>query len=96
SSHRGLMRRVGMDRALQEQSVNGKGMELIANWRAVETAYIETLAKEHIPDFKRANVGSHKYMKVKQYKEYAETKSVVEKQVQEKETYLQRVDKEVK
>jgi len=96
SSHRGLTKRVGMDRALQEQGVNGKGMELIANWRAVETAYIETLAKEHIPDFERANVGSHKYMKVKQYKEYAETKSVVEKQVQEKETYLQRVDKEVK
>ncbi|AZR80790.1 mobilization protein (plasmid) [Bacillus thuringiensis] len=96
SSHRGLMKRVGMDRALQEQGVNGKGMELITNWRAVETAYIETLAKEHIPDFERANVGSHKYMKVKQYKEYAETKSVVEKQVQEKETYLQRVDKEVK
>lgn len=96
ASSRGLTKRVGMDRALQQQSVNGKGMELIANWRAVETAYIETLAKEHIPDFKRANVGSHKYMKVKQYKEYAETKSVVEKQVQEKETYLQRVDKEVK
>ncbi|MGG0261994.1 plasmid recombination protein [Bacillus mycoides] len=96
SSHRGLTKRVGMDRALQEQGVNGKGMELIANWRAVETAYIEILAKEHIPDFERANVGSHKYMKVKQYKEYAETKSVVEKQVQEKENYLQRVDKEVK
>lgn len=96
ASSRGLTKRVGMDRALQEQGVNGKGMELIANWRAIETAYIETLAKERIPDFERANVGSHKYMKVKQYKEYAETKSVVEKQVQEKETYLQRVDKEVK
>ncbi|OOR55860.1 mobilization protein [Bacillus mycoides] len=96
SSSRGLTKRVGMDRALQQQGVEGKGMELIANWRAIETAYIETLAKEHIPDFERANVGSHKYMKVKQYKEYAETKSVVEKQVQEKETYLQRVDKEVK
>ena len=61
---------------------------------AVETAYIESLAKELIPNFERANVGSHKYMKVKQYKEYAETKTVVEKQVQEKEIYLQRVDKE--
>ncbi|UIJ70214.1 plasmid recombination protein (plasmid) [Bacillus cereus] len=96
SSSRGLTKRVGMDRALQQQGVEGKGMELIANWRALETAYIETLAKEHIPDFERANVGSHKYMKVKQYKEYAEAKSVVEKQVQAKETYLQRVDKEVK
>ncbi|MHA4119499.1 plasmid recombination protein, partial [Bacillus cereus] len=27
SSHRGLTKRVGMDRALQQQSVNGKGME---------------------------------------------------------------------
>lgn len=54
----------------KQQGVEGKGMELIANWRVVETAYIETLAKEHIPDFERANVGSHKYMKVKQYKEY--------------------------
>ncbi|MCQ6343823.1 plasmid recombination protein [Bacillus cereus] len=92
----GLTKRVGMDRALQQQGVEGKGMELIANWRAVETAYIESLAKELIPNFERANVGSHKYMKVKQYKEYAETKTVVEKQVQEKEIYLQRVDKEVK
>ncbi|MBG9585332.1 mobilization protein, partial [Bacillus thuringiensis] len=96
SSHRGLTKRVGMDRALQQQGVEGKGMELISNWRAVETAYIESLAKEFIPNFERANVGSHKYMKVKQYKEYAETKTVVEKQVQEKEIYLQRVDKEVK
>ncbi|MEV0006500.1 plasmid recombination protein, partial [Micromonospora sp. NPDC050980] len=95
-SSRGLTRRVGMDRALQEQGVNGKGMELIANWRMIETAYIEALAKECIPDFERANVGSHKYMKVKQYKEYAETKSIVEKQVQKKETYLQRVEKKVK
>ncbi|MES5963258.1 plasmid recombination protein, partial [Bacillus cereus group sp. MG7w] len=96
ASSRGLTKRVGMDRALQEQGVEGKGMELIANWRQIETAYIETLAKEYIPDFERANIGSHKYMKVRQYKEYAETKSVVEKQVQEKETYLQQVDKEVK
>lgn len=96
TSSRGLTKRVGMDRALQEQGVEGKGIELIANWRIQETRYIESLAKEHIPDFERANVGSHKYMKVKQYKEYAETKSVVEKQIQEKEMYLQRVDKEVK
>lgn len=40
-------------------------MEPIANWRTIETVYIETLAKEYILDFKRANVGSHKYMKVR-------------------------------
>ncbi|PGC97806.1 plasmid recombination protein [Bacillus toyonensis] len=82
-SSRGLTRRVGMDRALQQQGVKGKGTELIANWRQVETAYIESLAKEHIPNFERANVGSHKYMKVRQYKEYAEAVSNIENQIKE-------------
>ncbi|MEC2391504.1 hypothetical protein BK709_22005 [Bacillus thuringiensis serovar shandongiensis] len=79
-SSRGLTRRVGMDRALQQQGVQGKGIELIANWRQLETAYIESLAKEQIPNFERANVGSHKYMKVRQYKEYAEAVSNIENQ----------------
>ncbi|MGE1059967.1 plasmid recombination protein [Bacillus sp. GMa5/1] len=79
-SSRGLTRRVGMDRALQQQGIQGKGTELIANWRQLETAYIESLAKEQIPNFERANVGSHKYMKVRQYKEYAEAVSNIENQ----------------
>ncbi|RWS38634.1 mobilization protein [Bacillus mycoides] len=95
-SSRGLTRRVGMDRALQEQGVEGKGRKLIEHWREAETAYIEQLTKEHIPNFERANVGSHKYMKVRQYKEYAETKSLVENQVQEKETQLQMIDYHLK
>ncbi|MDM5152481.1 plasmid recombination protein [Bacillus sp. DX1.1] len=95
-SSRGLTRRVGMDRALQQQGVEGTGRKLIAHWRELETAYIEQLAKEHIPNFERANVGSHKYMKVRQYKEYAETKSIVENQVQEKETQLQVIDRHLK
>ena len=95
-SSRGLMRRVGMDRALQQQGVQGTGRKLIAHWRESETAYIEQLAKEHIPNFERANVGSHKYMKVRQYKEYAETKSIIENQVQEKETQLQTIDHHLK
>ncbi|MGY3419505.1 DNA-binding protein Fis/cell division protein FtsB [Bacillus mycoides] len=82
-SSRGLTRRVGMDRALQQQGVQGKGTELIANWRQLETAYIESLAKKHIPEFERANVGSHKYMKVRQYKEYAEAVSNIENQFTE-------------
>ncbi|MHA4090873.1 plasmid recombination protein [Bacillus cereus] len=82
-SSRGLTRRVGMDRALQQQGVQGKGTELIANWRQLETAYIESLAKEQIPNFERANVGSHKYMKVRQYKEYAEAVSNIENQIME-------------
>ena len=82
-SSRGLTRRVGMDRALQQQGVQGKGTELIANWRQLETAYIESLAKKHIPEFERANVGSHKYMKVRQYKEYAEAVSNIENQITE-------------
>ncbi|EOP77977.1 hypothetical protein IGM_06752 [Bacillus cereus HuB4-4] len=95
-SSRGLTRRVGMDRALQQQGVEGKGRQLIAHWREAETAYIEQLAKEHIPNFERANVGSHKYMKVRQYKEYAEAKSTIENQVQEKETQLQTIDYDLK
>ncbi|PHG07237.1 plasmid recombination protein [Bacillus toyonensis] len=95
-SSRGLTRRVGMDRALQQQGVEGTGRKLIAHWREVETAYIEQLAKEHIPNFERANVGSHKYMKVRQYKEYAEAKSIVENQVQEKEKKLQVIDHHLK
>ncbi|PGO58451.1 MULTISPECIES: plasmid recombination protein [Bacillus cereus group] len=95
-SSRGLTRRVGMDRALQQQGVEGTGRKLIAHWRELETAYIEQLTKEHIPNFERANVGSHKYMKVRQYKEYAETKSIVENQVQEKETQLQVIDRHLK
>ncbi|PGM47769.1 plasmid recombination protein [Bacillus thuringiensis] len=82
-SSRGLTRRVGMDRALEQQGVQGKGTELIANWRQLETAYIESLAKEQIPNFERANVGSHKYMKVRQYKEYAEAVSNIENQITE-------------
>lgn len=95
-SSRGLTRRVGMDRALQQQGVEGKGRQLIAHWREAETAYIEQLAKEHIPNFERANVGSHKYMKVRQYKEYAEAKSTIENQVQEKENVLQTIDHDLK
>ncbi|MGN4697867.1 plasmid recombination protein [Bacillus cereus group sp. MYBK185-1] len=95
-SSRGLTRRVGMDRALQQQGVQGKGTELIANWRQLETAYIEKLVKEYIPNFERANVGSHKYMKVRQYKEYAEAKSTIENQVEEKETKLQTIDDHLK
>ncbi|HDW3058178.1 TPA: plasmid recombination protein [Bacillus cereus] len=95
-SSRGLTRRVGMDRALQQQGIQGKGTELIANWRQLETAYIESLAKEQIPNFERANVGSHKYMKVRQYKEYAEAKSTIENQVEEKETQLQTIDDHLK
>ncbi|PFR36730.1 plasmid recombination protein [Bacillus thuringiensis] len=82
-SSRGLTRRVGMDRALQQQGIQGKGTELIANWRQLETAYIASLAKEQIPNFERANVGSHKYMKVRQYKEYAEAVSNIENQITE-------------
>ncbi|HFJ9436168.1 TPA: plasmid recombination protein [Bacillus cereus] len=95
-SSRGLTRRVGMDRALQQQGVEGKGRKLIAYWREAETAYIEQLAKEHIPNFERTNVGSHKYMKVRQYKEYAEAKLTIENQVEEKETKLQTIDDHLK
>lgn len=69
---RGLSKRVGMDKALQQQGIDGKGTELIKHWRERETARIEELAKVHIPNFERANVGPHKYMKVPQFKETKE------------------------
>lgn len=77
-SKRGLTRRVGMDKALQQQGIEGKGTELIKHWRVQETARIEELVKVHIPDFERANVGSHKYMKVPQFKEAKETFKQIE------------------
>lgn len=69
---RGLSKRVGMDKALQQQGIGGKGTELIKHWRERETERIEELAKVYIPEFERANVGSHKYMKVPQFKEARE------------------------
>lgn len=77
-SKKGLTRRVGMDKALQQQGIDGKGMDLIKHWREKETAYIEELAKVHIPDFERANVGSHKYMKVPQFKKAKEAFKEIE------------------
>ncbi|MBO1628497.1 mobilization protein, partial [Bacillus sp. SY8(2021)] len=41
-------------------------------------------------------VGSHKYMKVRQYKEYAEMKSTVENQIYEKEMQLEVFDHHMK
>lgn len=82
-SAKGLSRRVGMDKALQQQGIEGKGTELIKNWRELETGRIEELCNQKIHDFERENVGSHKYMKVPQYKEFAENLSSLEKQKQE-------------
>lgn len=75
---RGLTRRVGMDKALQQQGIEGKGTELIKHWRVYETVRIEELAKAYIPEFERANVGSHKYMKVPQFKEAKEALNQLE------------------
>lgn len=69
---RGLGKRVGMDKALQQQGVEGSGMELIKNWRKAETDYIQEIAEATLPEFNRATVGSHKYMNVAEYKEFAQ------------------------
>lgn len=87
-SKRGLTRRVGMDKALQQQGIEGKGTELIKHWREHETERIEELTKSHIPDFERANVGSHKYMKVPQFKEYAEQKKELDQSLKTVESRL--------
>lgn len=81
-SPRGLSRRVGMDKALQQQGIEGKGTELIKNWREIETSRIEEFCNQKIRDFERENVGSHKYMKVPQYKEFAENLANLEQQKQ--------------
>lgn len=91
-SKRGLTKRVGMDKALQQQGVEGKGTQLIGNWRAIETGRIEELAKEHIPGFERANVGSHKYMKVQEYKDYAETLNTVKLEVENNKADLEFIE----
>lgn len=95
-SKRGLTRRVGMDKALQQQGVEGKGTELIKNWRAIETARIESLAKIHIADFERANVGSHKYMNVPQFKEAMETLKEIEVEGLKKRQELVRIVSDIK
>ena len=91
-SKRGLSKRVGMDKALQQQGVEGKGTELIGKWRAIETGRIEALAKEYIPEFERANVGSHKYMKVQEYKEYAEDLNRVRSEVENQKADLEAIE----
>lgn len=72
-SNRGLGRRVANNKALIAQGIEGKDdRELMKNWRDQETARLEAYAIEFNIQFDRDNVGSHKYMKVPQYKEYAE------------------------
>lgn len=95
-SKRGLTRRVGMDKALQQQSIEGKGMELIKHWRERETAHIEKLAKTHIPEFERANVGSHKYMKVPQFKEAKEAFKQIEAERLQKRQEMEKVVSDIK
>ncbi len=95
-SKRGLTRRVGMDKALQQQGIKGKGTELIKHWRERETARIEELAKAHIPSFERVNVGSHKYMKVPQYKEYVENLEVTKERLEQISTKKNSVQAELK
>lgn len=72
-SNRGLGRRVANNKALKAQGIEGKDdRELMKNWREQETARLEAYAKQLNPNFDRDNIGSHKYMKVPQYKAYAE------------------------
>lgn len=72
-SNRGLGRRVANNKALIAQGIEGKDdRELMKNWRDQETARLETYARDLNSQFDRDNVGSHKYMKVPQYKAYAE------------------------
>lgn len=95
-SKRGLTRRVGMDKALHQQGIRvgekENSMKLIGEWRALETARIEELANEHIERFERANVGSHKYMNVRQYKEYAESLRTLQGEVENQKADLEAIE----
>lgn len=72
-SNRGLGRRVANNKALKAQGIEGKDdRELMKNWRDQETARLEAFSRELNSQFDRDSVGSHKYMKVPQYKAYAE------------------------
>lgn len=86
-SKRGLGKRVGMDKALQQQDVEGSGKDLIKNWRGTETDYIQKIAEATLPEFNRATVGSHKYMNVAEYKDFARELEFleVEKQLLERD-----------
>lgn len=65
-SKRGLSKRVGFDKAIEQQ--DGLTFE---RWRESETGVIEQQLKEK--GIERQYKGSHGYMKVAEYKEYAES-----------------------
>ena len=65
-SKRGLSKRVGFDKAIEQQ--DGLTFE---RWRESETGVIERQLKEK--GIERRYKGSHSYMKVAEYKEYAES-----------------------
>lgn len=65
-SKRGLSKRVGFDKAIEQQ--DGLTFE---RWRENETGVIERQLKEK--GIERQYKGSHGYMKVAEYKEYAES-----------------------
>ena len=63
---RGLKKRVGQNKAIEQQ-----GFKTFEEWRESETGILETLMANK--SIKRNFKGSHDYMRVSEYKEYAES-----------------------
>lgn len=93
-SKRGLSKRVGFDKAIEQQ--DGLTFE---RWRENETGVIERQLKEK--GIERQYKGSHGYMKVSEYKEYSESletlrseKNTVENDLSEIKCELEQVKSE--
>lgn len=81
-SKRGLRKRVGFDKAIEQQ--DGLTFE---SWRERETGMIETQLNKN--GIERCFKGSHDYMKVSEYKEYAESLDTLKSLKNEFEGYLE-------
>lgn len=67
-ANRGLKKRVSFTKAIQEQ-LPGVPKKFMKFWTDRERDEIERITKQHVPDFKRKKVGSHKYLEVPEYKQ---------------------------
>ncbi len=83
-AQKGLSKRVANNKALKEQGVEGKSdKEIMRNWRTSEVSRIEDIGKTKLENFQRVEVGSHKYLKVPEFKEYKQEEQKLIQKVSE-------------
>lgn len=87
-SKRGLSKRVGFDKAIDQQ-----GGLTFESWREKETGIIERQLKEK--GIERQYKGSHSYMKVSEYKEYADSLETLRSQKNELKIHLEQTKTEL-